>query len=615
MENDTSSAIAVTVAAPFGSKPTVVSNCRPSDDPAQPNLDVASTNTNWSLRFWLLTVLSGAAVGLAGGALMRLLQTVEHLAWDYDAGTLLDAAGRAPAARHVLVLLAAGILVGLGGTLIRKKFGRPGEAEAAIWFRSGRMPIVSTLAQSIHSIVIVGMGTSLGRESPIKQAGGAIASRMAQWGRLSRPEQRLFVACGVGAGMACAYNVPVGGALFAGEVLLGSISPRLALPALLCSGAATAVSWILLPTGPVYQVPEYPLSMQLTVWSLLAGPLLGLAAVPLVRAVDWAEAHKPRDVATSFVTPMVMFTVLAVVSMAFPQLLGNGKDAVQAAFTDGFSVSLLLVLPALKLLATCGCLGSGASGGLFTPTMTIGALVGGLLGHAWDRVWPGASMGSCSVIGSCAFLAAATQAPISALVIVLELTRRADATMVPMLLAVAGSPLVARQFESRSVYSLRLQLGPVPKPHSGAAQFDHLISRDFPAIHAAAGYAQVARQLLFSPFGPPLYVLDHEGQLVGAIDAESLQTARLGAMPIDAAKAADIATELRPLHSQMSEKEVLDRLAEVGDSELPVVDAATSRMIGVVVNKKPKVSITSPNTSSWNCRWAALPIRTGEEPS
>ena len=388
-----------------------------SDYPAQPNLDVSSIKQAWSLRFWSMTALTGVTAGLTGGALMRLLYWVEHVAWGYDTGTLLEAARLAPASRHVLILLAAGLLVGIGGTLIRMTLGRPGEAEAAIWFRSGRMPTLSTLVQSVHSIVTIGMGTSLGRESPIKQAGGVIASRIAQWSRLSRPEQRLLVACGVGAGMASAYNVPVGGALFAVEVLLGSISLRVTLPALLCSGVATAASWLLLPTGPVYQVPEYPLSMQLTVWSLVAGPLLGLVAVPLVRAIGWAEARKPRHGLIVFVAPVVLLTVLGAVSIAFPQLLGNGKDIVQLAFADEFSVPLLLVLPALKLFATCSCLGSGASGGLFTPTMAIGALVGGLFGHAWDYVWPGASMGSCSVIGSCAFLAAATQGPISALVL------------------------------------------------------------------------------------------------------------------------------------------------------------------------------------------------------
>jgi H+/Cl- antiporter ClcA len=471
------------------------------------------------------------------------------------------------------MLLAAGLLVGIGGALIKKTLGAPGEAEAAIWFRSGRMLLLATLAKAVHSIVTVGMGTSLGRESPIKQAGGAIASRLALGARLSRAEQRLLVACGVGAGMASAYNVPVGGALFAVEVLLGSISLRLALPALLCSGVATAASWVFLPTGPIYEVPEYPLTMQLTVWSLVAGPLLGLATVPLIQVIGWAEAHKPHAGWGVYVAPIAVLTILGAVSVPFPELLGNGKDVVQLAYADEFGLSLLLVLPALKLLATAGCLGGGASGGLFTPTMTVGALLGGLLGHAWDAIWSGASMGSCSVIGSCAFLAAATQGPISALVLVLELTRHVDATMVPMLLAVAGAMLVARKIESRSIYSIRFHLGNPRTKRGEPSQwpnFKTLVSRDFPATFASAGFGQVARLLLSSGFKPPLYVLDHEGQLIGTIDKESLENAKLGAMPIEAAKAADIATEVQPLDSQMSEQEVLDRLAQTNvEAQMP----------------------------------------------
>jgi CIC family chloride channel protein len=221
--------------------------------------------------------------------------------------------------------------------------------------------------------------------------------------------------------------------------------------------------------------------------------------------------------------------------------------------------------------------------------MTIGALLGGLLGHAWDCIWPGASMGSCSVIGSCAFLAAATQGPISALVLVLELTRHVDATMVPMLLAVTGSMLVARQMESGSIYSMRFHTSasrakaalPSPVP-----QFDHLLALDFPTISAAAGWGQVAQRLLSAQFEPPLYVLDHEGLLVGVIDRESLEPGKLGAMPIEAAKAADIALAVQPLNSQMSEREVVERLAKVDERRLPVIDAMTGRMIGVVVKKK-----------------------------
>jgi len=145
------------------------------NQPSQPNLEVSAAQSTWSFRFWLVTVLTGVTAGLIGGALMRLLHAVEHIAWRYDAGTLLEAIDHVSPARHVLILLAAGLLVGAGGILLHNVFGRAGEADSAIWFRSGRLPLLPTLVQAVHSIVTVAMGTSLGHESPIKQAGGAIA--------------------------------------------------------------------------------------------------------------------------------------------------------------------------------------------------------------------------------------------------------------------------------------------------------------------------------------------------------------------------------------------------------------------------------------------------------
>ena len=174
------------------------------------------------MRFWLLTAATGVAAGLAGGALMRLLHAVEHLAWHYHEGNLLEATSRTSPSHRVLMLLAAGMVIGAGGRVLRRLAGKPGKVDGAIWFRSGRIPFIPTLSQAVHSIVIVGLGTSLGREAPIKQAGGALASRLAAWARLSRPEQRLLVACGVGAGMAAAYNVPVGGPCSPWKFCLGA---------------------------------------------------------------------------------------------------------------------------------------------------------------------------------------------------------------------------------------------------------------------------------------------------------------------------------------------------------------------------------------------------------
>ena len=422
----------------------------------QPNIDPQDHSLELTGRYWLIIIATGALAGLAGGGLMRLLFLVEHLAWHYHAGEhFLQGVSASTDLRRVLNLLLAGLLAGGVGALLKRIFGKAGsDVEGAIWLRQGHVPFIATMSKALLAIVTVGLGTSLGRESPIKQAGGAIAALVGRWARLSPAQQKLLVASGVGAGMASAYNVPLGGGLFAVEVLIGSVTLQRVLPALTASVVATAASWLLLPATAVYNVPEYPLTFATAGWAVLAGPLFGLAAVMIVRATAWSESVQLRGW-PAVVVPVTVLGALGAVAIRYPELLGNGKDTVQLAFSNQFAIGTMLILAALKLLATASCLGAGARGGLFTPTMTVGALLGGALGHLWSMLLPGAAPGSYAVIGSCAVLAAATRGPISSLVLIVELTRHADVVMVPLVLASAAATCVAGQFEPRSIYSAR----------------------------------------------------------------------------------------------------------------------------------------------------------------
>jgi H+/Cl- antiporter ClcA len=149
-------------------------------------------------------------------------------------------------------------------------------------------------------------------------------------------------------------------------------------------------------------------------------------------------------------------SLLGAISILFPQLLGNGKDIVQLAFANQIAPALLLLLLFLKPAATTMCLGSGAPGGLFTPSLALGALLGGVLGHIWSLLWPSAQPGLSAVIGAGAVLAATTQGPISAVVLIMELTGGARSFIAPVLLAVVIATLVARTIEPRSIYDARL---------------------------------------------------------------------------------------------------------------------------------------------------------------
>ncbi|MGW4731200.1 chloride channel protein [Streptomyces shenzhenensis] len=421
----------------------------------QPNLVAPVDVPALSVRFWVLVAATGVLAGLAGAALMVLLHATAHLTYSYRSGSFLTAVERAGAVRRVAALAAAGAVAGIGWWLLRRWTGPGGsEVSTALWRDEGHLPLRRSLGTAVLSVVIVGMGASLGREAAPRLAGAALASRLSDWARIDTAHRRLLAACGAGAGMACVYNVPLGGALLTLEVMLGVLSLRLVLPALATSCIATAVSWTLLPTGPTYRLPEVPLSASLTVFAALIGPFAGLAAVGWVRMVRVAHEHRPAGW-RSVVAPLLVFTAVGALAVPYPQLLGNGKDIVQLALGAQLAVPALVALLFLKPIATAGSLGSGASGGLFTPTIATGALLGALAGQGWTLAWPAPAAGF-AVIGAAAVLAAAMQAPVAAVVLMLELTRTIDALMVPLLFAVTGAVLVSRRLDTPSIYSVRL---------------------------------------------------------------------------------------------------------------------------------------------------------------
>ncbi|MBV8577908.1 MAG: chloride channel protein, partial [Acetobacteraceae bacterium] len=232
------------------------------------------------------------------------------------------------------------------------------------------------------------------------------------------------------------------------------------------------------------------------------------------------------------------FAALGCLAIPFPELLGNGKDVVQRSFGGALPITLLLPLLILRPLATGACLGTGAPGGLFTPTMTLGALVGAALGWLWGLVWPTAGLpGAYALMGSAAVLAAATQGPISAIALAVELTHHLDTSIVPVLTAVSGATIVARHFEVRSIYSGRI--------HSGrhAGETGNRASHDeggFETISAAAPYAAVLRAVLRTGNdATPIYVLDENEETLGTLARAKVMQPDESVMPLEIATAAD----------------------------------------------------------------------------
>jgi chloride channel protein, CIC family len=413
--------------------------------------------------FWAMVALTGVAAGLFGDLMMLILFTVQHLAFGYHSGSLESGVEHASDARRLVVLLAAGAIGGIAWFLLRRyTSGEQSDLDDVVWGDGARLSFRRSLGTSVISEVVIGMGASIGRENAPKLMGGASASLLAGWARLSREQRRLLMACGAGAGLAAVYNVPLGGALFTAEIMMGSISLPVVLPALACSWIATATAWLYLPDRATYtDVPDYRFTAPLLAWALLAGPLIGLVASGYIRLIGWVSHHQARG-RVAAVAPVVAFGVLGLIGFAYPQLFGNGKDVAHDAFLGADGLTLLLALFALKPLVTALCLGSGASGGLFTPTLSTGAVLGGAAGIAWSLAWPGSPAGAYALIGAAAMLGAAMQAPLAGLALVLELTHGGFAIMIPMIAATVTATAVARYVDGYSIYSARLRARPGP---------------------------------------------------------------------------------------------------------------------------------------------------------
>jgi len=425
----------------------------------QPNV-TSDGDTALTPVFWMVLAATGVAAGLFGDLMMFILFSVEHLAFGFNAGPLQDGVRHASDLRRLIVLPLGGLIGGVAWYLLRRYTDGKSEIDDSIWNGDGKLSFRRSLGTSVISEVVIGMGASLGREAGPKLMGGVSASVLATWAQLSIGQRQLLVACGGGAGLAAVYNVPLAGALFTAEVMVGTLALPVVLPALACSGIATAVAWIYLPAHATYlNIPAYRFTLPLLVWALLAGPVIGVIAAGYIRLIGWVSFYRFTGW-RSIPAMVVAFGILGLIGFALPQLFGNGRDLANQAFLGLGGFGLLLLLFLLKPLVTALCLGSGASGGLLTPTMSTGAAFGAAFGIAWNLLWPGSPAGAYALVGAAALLGAAMQAPLASLALVLELTHSGFQIMVPMLAATVTATIVSRYIDGYSIYSARLRPEP-----------------------------------------------------------------------------------------------------------------------------------------------------------
>jgi CIC family chloride channel protein len=535
-------------------------------------------------RFWVLVLLTGAASGLGAAALVKLLVAVQSLVWQ-PGHSLREAVIASSSLHRILTLGLGGLLVVIVATISGRPLSGHGTAGIieAIWLREGRYSLGYALLRGAMTIVAVACGAPLGREGALLSTGAGVGSFLSDRFKLQPDQTRVLVACGAASGIAAAYNVPVGAALFGLEILLGSFVLELLGPIVVSCVVATMLSRILVESHPTYVIPYYRLGRPLEILRFVAlAPLFGLASAIYVRAIEGFATFFERFKGVWLrMTPLLAMLVVGVLACWLPSILGNGYDAVNDALLGHFSLGMLLILPVAKLLATALCSGARVPGGLFTPSLFFGAMLGGAMGRIMHFGAPDtAPVGAYALVGMAAILAGTTHAAVTAVLIIFELTRDYG-VILPLMLTCVISAAVARYLEPESLYTGVLRRRKVllpqrPQPAWMNETFvDSLVTKeDLVTVPPGMAFSSVLMQLIALPPGSDLYVVDATGRYLGVIVLDDIK----GHLPDQANLGSVVAADVmsagrRALTARMTLAAAAVQFAETYLDKLPVVDA------------------------------------------
>jgi len=424
--------------------------------------------------FSVIAIVLGVITGF-GAILFRLLIGFIHNAFFLGAAsTVYDANLYTPASPWGPLVILVPVIGGLGVVFLVKNFapearghGVP-EVMDAIFYNDGKIRPLVAIVKSLASALAIGTGSAVGREGPIIQIGASLGSTMGQLARMEVWQRITLVAAGAGAGIAATFNTPIGGVLFAIELMMPEVSVRTFLPVALATGTATFIGRMFLGLRPAFEVPpvflsDHPYPIYALLLYAALGAVIGVAATGFIRGLHWAEEvfERIENVYLRHAIGMLIVGVMMYLFLLFSghyHIEGVGYSTVQDVLLGGLTLAPFLALLFFgKLSATILSLGSGSSGGIFSPSLFMGATLGGAFGAVVLLVAPGAdiSIGACAVVGMAAMVGGGTGAAMTAVTMIFEMTRDYDIVM-PMILAVAVSIGIRRMLSRENIYTIKL---------------------------------------------------------------------------------------------------------------------------------------------------------------
>ncbi|PWB70219.1 chloride channel protein [candidate division GN15 bacterium] len=448
-------------------------------------------------------------------------------------------------------------------------------------------------AKAIASAICIGSGGSAGREGPIVQIGSALGSTLGQYLRLSEDRLKVLVGCGAAAGISSVFNAPIAGVMFSVEIILGDFTISTFSPVLVSSVVASVLTRSVLGNYPAFQVPGYSL---VSPWEIplymVLGAVLGVVAVSFTKSLDILEDFFERLKVPDIMKPAVGGLLLGCAAMFFPQILADGYDTIRLSLNGEMVVWLLLILIPLKILATSLTLGSGNSGGIFAPSLFMGAMTGGAFGIAAGRIFPGTviSSGAYALVGMAGLVAGTTHAPMTALLIIFEMTNDYHIVL-PLMVTVAVSSLVARLLLPNSIYTMKLVKKGIDI-RSGrdvnvlkAHQARELADTGFEAIAMATPLPEILQRMASSR-DTDLVVTDREGRLEGLISFQDIQRAMTSRDLDTLIVAYDlIHQDIETVEAGTDLDQVMNTFNVRGARMLPVIDSKNSRKVIGVLRK------------------------------
>jgi len=542
-----------------------------------------------------LMLLWAALVGLLGALaaefFRRTSDIIHWLATGSDS-EIISSFAQLPVWQKLAVPTLGGLLAGvtlwIGNRLTtRTRQKTTTDYMEAIVVGNGNISVPASLVKTTSALFSISTGASIGREGPLVQISSLVASLIGRLRDFPIAQRRHLVACGAAAGIASAYNAPIAGSFFVAEIILGTVVVEALGPLILAAVVATFTAQLLHGGGPIYRSPGFNLH---TYWELIPLSLVGVVSgllAPLylrfLRAVEHLFAKLVMPVPTKLALGGAIVGALAIVS---PDVCGNGQGLLSTLFHQNWFSDEILAILLLKIVATAATFGSGAVGGVFTPTLFIGAAIGMLYGRTLPFILPEFQLdpGMYGIVGMGSFIAATTGAPLMSILMGFELTL--DYTLAPLLMVNCVIAYYCSSiFEKQFIYgeSLERKGASFFKQQLAETKIADLIRRDPVTLLSDATFAEIAKTFVQHRL-QYIYIVGKERQLLGAVSLhdikEFLDQPELAQMVI----AADLMNEKFPRISPLQGMgEALERFSEVRSERLPVVENfSTLRLIGSI---------------------------------